>query len=94
MNNKVLTVFFIILTLSIGLVSENLPLSSYAQNNALYQNGNGDSEQEIEQSQLSGQDDQVVSGDSTIASGNSALCQTMENSVDVSSVCPPRVGYT
>lgn len=41
MKNKVLTAFFILLTLSIGLVSVNSPLS-YAQNNALSQSGNGD----------------------------------------------------
>jgi hypothetical protein len=75
-----LTVLFVILTLSIGLVSVNLPLSSYAQNSALSQKGNGDSEQDIEQSQSSEQNGQVVSGDSSILSGNNLMCQNQDNS--------------
>src|SRR5918994_489697 len=75
-----LTVLFVILTLSIGLVSVTLPLSSYAQNSALSQKGNGDSEQDIEQSQSSEQNGQVVSGDSSILSGNNLMCQNQDNS--------------
>lgn len=68
MKNKVITVFFIILTFSIGLVSVNLPLSSFAQSNALSQSGNGDdAEQERDQSQSSDQNGQAISGDSSIA---------------------------
>ena len=50
-----LTVSFCCITLFIGLVSVNLPLSSYAQNNVLGQNGNGLAEQETAQSQSSQQ---------------------------------------
>lgn len=75
-----LTAFFIALTLSIGLVSVNLPLSSYAQNSALSQSGNNHSEQETEQEQSSTQDNQVVSGDSSVLSGNNLSCQGQSNS--------------
>lgn len=50
-----LSAFFILLVLSIGLVSINLPLSSYAQSNALSQNGIGDAEQGTRQEQSSEQ---------------------------------------
>jgi hypothetical protein len=69
------------LTLSIGLVSVNLPLSSYAQNNILGQDGNGLAKQITDQSQSSEQDGQVVSGDFTILSGNNILC-TKGNNLD------------
>ncbi len=76
-----LTLFFIVLTLSIGLVSVNLPLLSYAQNNILGQDGNGLAEQIIDQSQSFEQDGQVVSGDYTVLSGNNILC-TKGNNLD------------
>lgn len=76
-----LTIFLVALTSSIGLVSVNLPLSSYAQNNALSQKGNGDSEQQIGQLQSSDHNGQAVSGDSSVLSGNNLLCQDQENSV-------------
>jgi len=80
-----LTVFFVVLTLSIGLVSVNLPLSSYGQNSALSQNGNGDDAgQGTGQVQTSHQDNQVVSGDATTLSGNNVQCQDQENSDIVS----------
>lgn len=81
-----LAVFFIILTLSIGLVSVNSPLSVKAQNNALSQAGNGnDGEQETDQSQSSDQVNQIVSGDTSVLSGNNLLCQSTENpEIDVS----------
>lgn len=86
-----MTVFFIVLTLSIGLVSVNSPLYVKAQNNALSQNGNGEAEQGTGQVQASDQDNQVVSGDSSVLSGNNLLCQTMENSDSIGSlsdICP------
>jgi len=57
-----LTSFFILLNLSIGLVSVNLPLTVKAQHNALSHDGIGDSEQEIKEGQLSEHNGQVVSG--------------------------------
>jgi hypothetical protein len=78
-----LTLFFILLTLSIGLVSVNLPLPVKAQNTDLYQSGNGDSEQQTEQSQSYEQDGQVISGYSSILSGNNRLCENQDNSEQV-----------
>jgi hypothetical protein len=76
-----LTAFFIVLTLSIGLVSVNLLVSkSYAQNSALSQDGNSNAEQQTEQAQSSDQDNQAVSGESSILSGNNILCQDQDNS--------------
>ena len=75
-----------ILTLSIGLVSVNSPLSVKAQNNAISQNGGGAAEQEIKQGQSSTQNNRIISGDSSILSGNNLLCQAMEHSV-VPSLC-------
>jgi len=69
-----------LLTLSIGLVSVNFPLSSYAQNSALSQDGNDRAEQDTEQSQSSNQVNQIVSGDSSILSGNNHQCQNQDNS--------------
>lgn len=82
MNTKrlSLSVFFLLLTFSIGLVSVNLPISSYAQNNALSQIGNGKAIQDNIQSQLSNQDNQIVLGDSSILSGNNLNCQNQDNS--------------
>ena len=78
-----LTVFNIILILSIGLVSVNLPNYAMAQNEGLAQDGsNGESDHDIEQLQVSKQNNQVISGDGSIASGNNILCQTMNN-IDV-----------
>lgn len=54
--------------------------SVYAQNNALSQEGNSQDDQEIEQSLTSGQDNQVVSGDSSILSGNNIQCNSQINS--------------
>ena len=79
MKNRFL-MFFILLTLSIGLVSVNLPLSSYAQDNVLGQDGNGLADKGTEQLQSSKQDGQVVSGDSSVLSGNNLVCQDQENS--------------
>lgn len=68
-------------TLFIGLVLLNLPSSVNAQNNALSQDdGDGAAEQKTKQEQSSNQDNQVVSGGSTIASGNNLLCDTMDKS--------------
>ena len=76
-----LTIFFLLLTLSIGFVSINLPLSkSYAQNSALSQDGNSNAKQQTEQGQSSNQDNQAISGESSILSGNSILCQDQDNS--------------
>ena len=82
-----LTVFFMLLTISIGLVSVNSPLNAKAQNSALSQDGSGAAEQETEQGQVSTQDNQIVSGDRSILSGNNLLCQSMEDSNVVPSLC-------
>lgn len=79
-----LTVFFIVLTLSIGLVSTSSLLTVNAQNNALSQSGNGEAEQGTGQLQASDQNGQVVSGDSSIASGNNLLCQNQDNVEELS----------
>ncbi len=87
-KRKIQTAFFVLLTLSIGMVSVNLPLQSYAQNNALSQSGKGnDGEQETGQGQSSNQDNQVVSGDASILSGNSVICQNQDNAEVESSLC-------
>ena len=63
------------------MVSIHSPLNVNAQNSALSQDGNGNSaEQETKQSQSSDQNGQVVSGDSSVASGNNLLCQNKVNS--------------
>ncbi len=82
-----LTIFFMLLTLSIGLVSVNLPLTVKAQNNALSQTGNGDSEQETKLGQSFEQDSQIVSGKSSILSGNNIGCQNQDNSKAELSQC-------
>ena len=82
-QNTCLTIFFVALTLSIALLSVNLPLSSYAQNNALSQKENGDSEEQMGQLQSSDHNGQVVSGDCTVLSGNNLLCQVQDNSDDL-----------
>lgn len=82
----VLIVFSIVLTLSIGLVSINSPYYAIAQNEGSAQDGsNGEADQDIEQLQASNQNNQVVSGDGSIASGNNFLCQTMNN-IDANSI--------
>jgi hypothetical protein len=88
-----LTVFFIALTLSIGLVSINSPLSvANAQNNALSQSGDDGTQQKTEQSKSSEQNGQVVSGDNSILSGNNLLCQKQDN-LDVGvGICPDIAG--
>jgi hypothetical protein len=76
-----ITSFFIVLTLSLGFISATLPLSVNAQHSALSQSGSGnDSEQETNQAQSSEQDNQVISGDSSILSGNNLECQSINNS--------------
>lgn len=75
-----LTAFFVVLTLSVGLVSVNFPLTVKGQNSALSQDGDGTGEQNTEQVQSSKQDIQVVSGDSSVLSGNNLQCQDQNNS--------------
>lgn len=79
-----------LLTLSIGLVSVNSPLSSAAnaQNSAISQKGNGDSEQDTKQLQSSDQNGQIVSGESSILSGNNLVCQDQDNSDGSLGLCP------
>ena len=90
MKNKALTFFFMLLTISIGLVSVNTPLTVKAQNSILSQSGD-DSEavQETGQDQSSNQDGQVVSGDGSFLSGNNLLCQDQDSSIGDSNICPP-----
>ena len=64
-----LTIFFILLTLSIRIVSVNLPVTAKAQNSVLSHNGAGSAEQDTEQEQSSEQNGQVVSGENNILSG-------------------------
>lgn len=58
-----------------------------AQNSALSQSGNSDSEQETRQSQSSDQNGQVISGDTSILSGNNLVCQDQDNSEAVLGLC-------
>ena len=107
MNKKRLglTIFFIVLTLSIGLVSVNSSLSSVnAQNSALSQDRHGDDgKQNTDLSQSSNQKGQVVTGDTSILSGNNLLCKDQDNSKieqDLTNICtldeinPPSGGET
>lgn len=87
-----LTAFIILLTLSIGLVSVNSPLTVKAQNNALSQSSVGAADQETELGQSSDQDNQIVSGDSSIASGNNLLCQDEDNSKGIKAKLPNTLG--
>lgn len=59
-----------------------------AQNSVLSQSGNGDAEQDTIQSQSSNQNGQVVSGDSSILSGNNIACQDQDNSEAGLGQCP------
>lgn len=74
-----------LLTVSLALVSINSPLTSRnAQNNPISQSGNGDdAEPETGQSPSSEQNVRVVSGDSSIASGNNILYEDQNNSDDL-----------
>ena len=76
-----------LLTLSIGLVSVNLPLSVKAQNRALSQDSGGDAEQVTEQGQTSEQSGQVISSDASIFSGNNIECQNQDNSQAELNLC-------
>ncbi len=89
MNNSELslTLFFMLLSISIGVVLVNSPLNAKAQNNVLSQNGVGAAEQETEQGQVLTQNNQVVSEDNSILSGNHLLCQSMDDPNVVSSLC-------
>jgi hypothetical protein len=62
------------------MVSIHSSLNVGAQNSALSQSRDGDAKQDTEQEQHSEQNGQVVSGDSSIASGNGVLCQEQDNS--------------
>jgi len=68
------------LTLSIGMVSIHSPLNVSAQNSALSQSGDSDAEQSTKQEQRTQQNGQIVSGESSILSGNNQICQTMQES--------------
>jgi hypothetical protein len=83
-----LTLFFVILSLSIGVISVNSSLTSAnAQNSALAQLGiSNEAEQETEQSQDSEQDNQVLSGDNSILSGNNIECNSQITSKTVSDI--------
>ena len=87
-----LIIFFIAITLSIGIVSVSTPLHVEAQNGALSQGENGEAEPDIRQSQSSDQDNQVVSGDSSITSGNNLLCQDEANSKGIIDILPNALG--
>lgn len=55
----------------------------YAQSNSLAQKGNSQADQLKEQLQSSNQDNQLVSGDSSVLSGNNLQCQDQKNSKDI-----------
>ena len=67
-------------TMSIGIVTVNLPLSGKAQNGALSQERGGEAAQGIEQGLSTEQSQQVISGDTSILSGNNLLCQNQLHS--------------
>lgn len=76
-----LTIFFMLLILSIGMISIYSPLDANAQNTGLAQGqGNGEAGQSIEQGQTSNQDNLIVSGESNLFSGNNLACQKQANS--------------
>jgi hypothetical protein len=75
------SIIMAVLLVSVGLYGSNIN-TSYAQNNALGQNGNSDAEQTIEQSQSSKQAAQCVSGDITALSCNNLGLQVQSNSND------------
>ena len=64
------------------MVSIHSPLNVNAQDSAISQDwkGNNEAEQQTEQEQSSEQNGQTVSGDNSIASGNSLFCQDQGNS--------------
>ena len=61
---------FLALTLSIGFGASNIYTTAFAQNNALGQDGNGNAEQFIGQSQSTGQAAECLSSADTVASCN------------------------
>lgn len=69
------------------MVSIHSPLDVYAQNSVISRSGSGISEQQTEQTQLSEQAGQVVSGDSSVASGNNLQCQNQDNAEVDSGLC-------
>ena len=86
-HRNITVAFFVFLTLSIGIVSTNsVAKSVYAQNNALSQEGNSQANQETEQSLTSGQENQVVSGDNSILSGNNIQCSSQIDSKTTSGI--------
>jgi hypothetical protein len=88
-NGKYLTVtFFVFLTLSIVIISVNSMIkSAYAQSTTLDQKGNSQSSQTKEQLQSSNQDNQVVSGEESIFSGDNVLCQNPDDSKILDVIC-------
>jgi len=78
---------------SIGVMSANSEAKSvYAQSNSLAQKGNSQAYQVIEQLQSSDQDNQAVSGESSILSGNNLQCQNQDNSKVSASNCASGLG--
>ena len=83
-----LTIFFTLLTLSIGLASTHSTASTVnAQNNALSQYGNSNAEQKIEQGQANEQNAQCLSRETSEESCNNVSCSVNSNS-DLSSFNP------
>jgi hypothetical protein len=69
-------------TLSITIVSLNLPLSANAQNNELYQSGDNDEAgQNIGPRQASDQDNRITSKDSSILWSYNLLCQNQDDPI-------------
>jgi hypothetical protein len=80
-----LTIFFTLLTLSIGLAStHSTPSTVNAQNNALAQYGNSNAKQKIEQGQANEQNAQYLSRETSEESCNNVSCSVNSNS-DLSS---------
>ncbi len=71
--------------LATGIFSTSVSMS-YAQNQALGQDGGGEAEQEIEQLQASKQDSQCVSGVATELSCNNIALQLQANGLEIPAV--------
>lgn len=86
-NQSSLPLMFLFPILLIVVVTLISTISSVsATNNVLSQNGDSNAVQETEQFQMSDQDNQVISGDASINSGNNIQCNSQINSKTTSSV--------
>lgn len=70
------------------MVSIYTPLNINALNSALTQSGGGTTEHEVQQEQSSTQNNQVITGDGSVLSGNNLQCQNQDNSEVGLGLCP------